>query len=106
IVDNSTITAGVVSTFSARFEQHCDASDAALFGAVSWNSTADFRTRTTTPNSIDFGNQMVGTTGPSHTVTITNNGPSALTVTSTSLTGVDPGDFAILPSSTCAGNVL
>jgi hypothetical protein len=105
IIDDSTITAGMVQMFSARFEQHCESSDAELFGAVSWASTANFRTRTTTPNSIAFGNQTVGSRGPGQTVTITNNGPSALTLQSNTITGLDPGDFAI-SSSTCGDVVL
>ena len=89
IVDEiTTNVAGNLLTFSARFEQHCNGGDPALFGALSYNATADFRTVTISPSSIDFGmrgNDFVPS--PPQTITITNNGPSTLTVFQTAITG-------------------
>ena len=51
------------------------------------------------PTSVNFGNQNVGTTSAAQTVTLTNNGTAALSITSITLSGANPGDFA--ESSTC-----
>ena len=40
IVDDITVSGGVLQTFSARFEEHNCNGDPALFGAISYNSTA------------------------------------------------------------------
>ena len=63
-------------TFSARFWVQCNGDTPAVFGAVSYNATADFRT-TTIPTAVDFGPVTVG---QSRTlpIPITNNGPSDL----------------------------
>src|SRR5262249_14698676 len=86
----------------ARFEQHCNGDDPALFGAVTYNSTADYRSRNVAPNSIAFGNVVVNTTSSEHTITLTNNGPSDLNVSSKTITGANPGQFSV-SSDTCAG---
>jgi hypothetical protein len=50
---------------------------------------------------LTFGSQAVGTTStPAQTVTLTNGGSSALTITSIQITGANPGDFA-MPTNTC-----
>src|SRR5437879_2289138 len=46
------------------------------------------------PTSVSFGNQQVNTTSAAQTVTLTNNGSSALTIASISVTGTNSGDFA------------
>lgn len=50
--------------------------------------------------AIDFGTQQVGTTSPASTITVTNNGTAALTVTSVSISGANAGDFQ---ASGCVG---
>jgi Beta-propeller repeat/Transmembrane protein 131-like N-terminal len=48
-----------------------------------------------TPASLDFGNQTVGTTGPSQTVTLTNKATSgSVTLSGIRTTGADSADFA------------
>jgi sugar lactone lactonase YvrE len=48
-----------------------------------------------TAASLPFGNQVVGTTStPAQTVTLKNNGTSALTVTAITVTGANGADFA------------
>jgi hypothetical protein len=49
--------------------------------------------------SVSFGNQIVNTTSAPQSVTLTNNGPGLLTISSIILTGNNPGDFA--QSNTC-----
>ena len=45
IVDQVTLAGdGTPTVFSARFEFHCEGDDAAVFGAISYDATADFRT--------------------------------------------------------------
>jgi hypothetical protein len=45
-------------------------------------------------SSLTFGNQTINTTSAPQTVTVTNAGDASLTVTSITLGGTDPGDFA------------
>jgi hypothetical protein len=61
------------------------------------------------PTSINFGTQLVGTpTSPAQIVTLTNNTPSAITLTPppVSFTGANPGDFAVDPLTTTCGASL
>ncbi|MDR3676720.1 MAG: choice-of-anchor D domain-containing protein [Acidobacteriota bacterium] len=53
---------------------------------------------------LTFGSQSVGTTSAAQTVTLTNGGTSALTITSIQITGTNPGDFA-MPGNTCGSSV-
>jgi hypothetical protein len=52
------------------------------------------------PSPVNFGDETVGTTSAPLTVTVTNNGTKAVTVTKATITGTDKGDFAIT-SNTC-----
>jgi Abnormal spindle-like microcephaly-assoc'd, ASPM-SPD-2-Hydin len=62
------------------------------------------------PTSLTFATQAVNTTSPAQTVTLTNSGNAALTISGISLTGANPGDFAqsntcpISPSTLAAGS--
>ena len=49
---------------------------------------------TLAPTSLTFGSQALNTTSPAQTVTLTNSGNAALTVTGISVTGANAGDFA------------
>ena len=91
IVDDITTSAGVLQTFSARFEEHDCNGGPALFGAISYNSTADYRTRTVSPNSPSLATS--GNTSTTGDVTITDNGPSALTPSGFTISGADAGQF-------------
>ncbi len=65
---------------------------------TNWGSTS-----TTAPSvllsasTVTFGNQLVGTTSSSQTVTLTNNGNASLNISAISLEGTNTGDF---PSTT------
>ena len=50
---------------------------------------------TLSPSPVNFGAQTVGTTSAPLTVTLTNNGTTAVTVKTASITGTDKGDFKI-----------
>ena len=47
------------------------------------------------PTSLTFANQIVGTTSAAQTVTLTNTGSAALAISSITVTGANPGDFAV-----------
>jgi hypothetical protein len=51
------------------------------------------------PTSLSFGNQNVNTTSAAQSVTLINSGNAALTISSISLAGTNPGDFA--QTNTC-----
>jgi hypothetical protein len=56
-----------------------------------------------TPTSLSFGNQNVGTSSSSQSVTLTNNSSSALTINSITITGANAADFS--QTNTCGGSV-
>jgi Abnormal spindle-like microcephaly-assoc'd, ASPM-SPD-2-Hydin len=47
-----------------------------------------------TPNSLDFGNQNVGTSSATKTITVSNSGTAALNISSVMITGTNTSDFA------------
>jgi len=96
--------AGAINSIALRFEHHCEARDPALFGAISYNSTIDYRTRSLNSNSMGFPVTQVGKTSVAHTETITNQGPSSLTVSSAGITGTNASDFHVV-SSTCGSSL-
>jgi hypothetical protein len=52
------------------------------------------------PTLVNFGDQTVGTTSATQTITVTNNQKVTLTFTSVTLSGADKGDFA--QTNTCS----
>jgi hypothetical protein len=52
--------------------------------------------------SVDFGDQPIGQTSGSRTVTVTNVAPTPTTVSSISLSGASAGEF-VITGGTCAG---
>src|SRR5207302_1809782 len=46
-----------------------------------------------TPTSVPFGNQRINTTSAAQTVTLTNSGSAALTISGITITGTNAGDF-------------
>src|SRR5207302_182936 len=51
------------------------------------------------PTSLTFSSQVVGSTSAAQTVTLTNSGNAALTISSIGLSGTNSGDFA--QTNTC-----
>lgn len=47
------------------------------------------------PTSLAYANLLINTTSASQSVTVTNSGTSSLTVSSVTLAGTNPGDYAI-----------
>jgi trimeric autotransporter adhesin len=58
---------------------------------------------TLSPSSVAFGNESVGVASAAESVTLTNSGSSALTVSSIAVSGTNPGDFT--ENSTCGASV-
>jgi hypothetical protein len=58
---------------------------------------------TLSANSLTFATQLEGTTSPAQSITLTNYGTVALSVTGIGFTGADPGDFA--ETNTCGSSV-
>ncbi len=55
------------------------------------------------PSSLSFGNQTQNTASAAQTVTLTNNGTTALTINSISITGTNAGDFS--QTNTCPASL-
>jgi hypothetical protein len=65
-------------------------------------STAASPTATLLPATLTFASQTVGTTSAGQSSTLTDTSSTvALNISSITLTGTDPGDFAISSASTC-----
>jgi FG-GAP-like repeat/Abnormal spindle-like microcephaly-assoc'd, ASPM-SPD-2-Hydin/FG-GAP repeat len=70
-------------------------------------------TLTVSPSQLNFGSQKVGTKSAPQTVTVTNTGHTAVSVTGVSITGTDPYDYSeantcgtqINPGATCTISV-
>jgi hypothetical protein len=58
----------------------------------------------TSPASLTFAAQKVGTTSPARNVTLTNNLSTAITFSGVSFSGSDAGDFSS-PSNTCGSSL-
>ena len=61
------------------------------------------------PNPVPFGNQTLATTSAAQTITVTNSGNLASTLTAgtpVTITGTNPGDFAIASGTTCVASFV
>ena len=70
---------------------------------ISPASSANQPTATLSVTSLAFGNQVVGLTSAPQSVTVTNSGTSALSITGIAITGTNSADFA--QTNTCGGSV-
>ena len=108
----STLTAGESCTISATFTPTAISSRSASVSitdnasgsphtvALSGSGTsAPAPVVSLSPTSLSFSNQNVGTTSAAQTVTLTNSGNAALTISSIGLAGTNPGDF--VQTNTC-----
>jgi hypothetical protein len=76
-----------------------------LLGVSALAQTAPILT-VNSPNPVnDFGRLNTGTLSPTQVITVSNSGTANLTISNTTLTGVNPGDFTLV-STTCTGAVL
>jgi hypothetical protein len=68
------------------------------------NGTAVYPVASLSPSSLDFGDQMVGTTSAAQNLHVTGTGPVSLTITSTTLGGINPADFHV--TSVCSPGLV
>jgi pseudomonalisin len=69
---------------------------------TNWGSTSTSApSALLSPSAVTFGNQVVGTTSSSQTVTVTNTGNAAMNISAISLQGANTSDF---PSTTTCPN--
>src|SRR5208282_1478578 len=54
-------------------------------------------------STLTFGSQLLGTSTPAQSVTLTNNGTLALSITSIAVTGANAGDFSM--TNTCGSSI-
>ena len=74
--------------------------DTILLTGTGGSPTADL-----SGTSLTFVNQLVTTTSAAQTVTLTNNGTVALTITGITLTGTNLGDYSLAPANTCGASL-
>jgi hypothetical protein len=71
--------------------------------ALSGTGAVEGPNATLSPPSLTFATQLLNTTSPAQTVTLTDYGTAALSISSISFTGADPGEFA--QTNTCGSSV-
>jgi len=71
--------------------------------SVNFTVTASRAAVALTPTSIAFANQTVGTSSSARTVTLSNPGTAALSISSITLTGTNPGAFRT--TTTCGSSL-
>jgi hypothetical protein len=109
----SSVAAGANCTISVTFRPAASGSRTASVSitdnasgspqTVSLSGTGTATVDGLSPTSLAFGNQSVGTTSTAQTVTLSNTGNAALSITSLALTGSNASDFA--QSNTCGSSV-
>jgi hypothetical protein len=109
----STLAAGVSCSISVTFKPTAGGARSATLGItdsdptspqqISLTGTAVSPVASLTPTSVAFGTQLMNTTSSASTVTLTNTGSAAMTISSTSLTGTNASNFAM--TSTCGSSL-
>jgi len=70
---------------------------------VTLSGTGTAPSASDSPSSLTFGNQSVGVASSALTSTLSNTGNAALSISSVSVTGTNPGDFS--QTNTCGSSV-
>jgi hypothetical protein len=109
----SSVAAGAHCTISVTFTPAASGSRTASVSvtdnasgspqAVSLSGTGTAPVVSLSPTSLAFGSQPVGTTSTAQTLTLSNTGSAALSITSLALTGTNANDFA--QTNTCGSSV-
>ncbi len=71
--------------------------------SVPLSGTGTSTAASVSPSSVAFGNQSVGVASATHTVTLTNSGTSALTVSSIAVSGANATDYT--QTNNCGSSV-
>jgi hypothetical protein len=109
---NSTLAAGANCTISVTFKPTSTGSRTGSVSiadnaagspqSVSLSGTGVEPAVNLAPVSLTFTGQLITTTSSAQSVTLTNGGTAALTISSIAITGVNSGDFA--ETNTCPGS--
>ena len=98
VVNNSSWTSTqIVTTVPAMAQSgpvYIQTSGGGQSNSVNLTVSSGTGTAAFSPSSLTFASQAVGATSAAQTVTLNNTGNAALTLTSITLTGTNPGDFA------------
>lgn len=100
-----TFTPAAVGDFSAGLTFTDDAGDSPQTVPLTGSGFIPAPEATLTPASLNFGGQAVTTTSEPEDITLTNSGTADLNVATVTLTGTEPGDFAI-DADACTGALL
>jgi uncharacterized repeat protein (TIGR03803 family) len=101
-VINVTFTPGASGTRTAILNVSDNASGSPQTASLTGTGTSP--AASLSPIGLSFASQAVGTTSAAQTITLTNTGNAALSITGITITGSNPGDFAAssCPSSLAA----
>ena len=94
-----TFTPSASGARSASISLSDNASDSPQSAPLSGTGVTAAPSVTLTPTSVGFGNQNVGTTSATQTITLTNSGTAPLTISGIALAGTNAADFA--QTNTC-----
>jgi hypothetical protein len=108
---NGTLSAFQACTISVTFTPTATGADSATLNIADSATNSPQQVALTgtgtaisvSPSSLTFASQAENTTSPAQTVTLTNNGTTALTMNGISFTGTNAGDFA--QTNTCGASV-
>jgi hypothetical protein len=88
---NVTFSPGAAGSRAASVRVSDNASDSPQSVALSGTGTAP--SASLSPSSLSFGSQLVGTTSSAQSVTLTNSGNAALSISNIAVSGTNSGDF-------------
>jgi hypothetical protein len=95
-IDEITFTSGgAIASLVMRFQQACGGTLDGIVGALTWHGTADYRDRTIAAPVVSWNGVVFGSTAPTRHITVTNHGPSVLSMGAVTLTGVGTADYSI-----------
>jgi hypothetical protein len=99
VLDVTYSSPGVLASFAATFEDHCEGQGPATFGDISYNSSAPFYGEALSSDNVevDAAGEYPGASG----FTVTNTGQSSLNITGGYFSGPGASDFFVA-DSTCA----
>jgi trimeric autotransporter adhesin len=102
-----TFTPASAASFTATVQVSDNASGSPQTSTLTGTGTAPPTPAVTlAPNPVTFASQTIGVTSAATTVTLTNSGNATLTISSISITGTNPTDFASTAGSSPCGGTL
>jgi hypothetical protein len=104
---NVTFTPASASTFTASVQVADDATGSPQVSTLTGTGTPPpAPVATFAPTSVAFASQTTGTTSAATTVTLTNSGNAALTITGITIAGTNATDFAMTTGTNSCGGSL